>query len=105
MLVKLLTSWTVLLQGSSDSFDSVRGLGRRIEVLPKKVALYFYCKGSVVLLSTEGVFCISIGCYNTAMFRHLELKVGIVRHRIETGKCGSFEQCVITTAEGDDIEE
>ena len=27
LLVKLLTSWTVLLQGSSDSFESVQELG------------------------------------------------------------------------------
>ena len=58
-----------------------------------------------MLLSTEGALRISIDCYNTARSRHLELKVGIVQHRIETGKCGSSEQCMITTAEGDDIEE
>ena len=28
-----------------------------------------------------------------------------MRYRIESGKCGSFEQCVIATAEGDDIED
>ena len=27
-----------------------------------------------------------------------------MRYRIESGKCGSSEQCVIATAEGDDIE-
>ena len=32
-LVELLMSWTVLLQSSPDSFDSVWELGRRIKVL------------------------------------------------------------------------
>ena len=41
LLVELLTSWTVLLQNSVDSFDSVRELGRRIKVLLEKAALYF----------------------------------------------------------------
>ena len=93
------------MQSSSDSLDGVRGLYCQIEVLPKKVALYFCCKGHGVLLSTEGALRISIDCYNTARSRHLELKVGIGRHRIETSKCGSSEQCVITTAEGDDVED
>ena len=43
LLVELLTSWTVLLQSSPDSFDSVRELGRRIKVLLEKAALYFCC--------------------------------------------------------------
>ena len=43
LLVKVLTSWTVLLQSSPDSFDSVRELGRRIKVLLEKAALYFCC--------------------------------------------------------------
>ena len=76
-----------------------------IEVLPKEAILYFCCKGRGVLLSTEGVLRISIDCYNTARSGHLELKVGIVWHRIETSKCSLSEQCVITTAEGDDIKE
>ena len=60
LLVKLWTSWTVLLQSSSDSLDGVRELYCRIEVLPKKAALYFCCKGGGVLLSTEGAFRVSI---------------------------------------------
>ena len=43
LLVELLTGWTVLLQSSPDSFDSVRELGRRIKVLPEKAALCFCC--------------------------------------------------------------
>ena len=67
--------------------------------------MYFCCKGRGVLLSPEGALRISIDCYNTARSGHLELKVGIVWHRIETSKCSLSEQCVITTAEGDDIKE
>ena len=36
LLVELLMGWTVLLQSSPDSFDSVRELGRRIKVLLEK---------------------------------------------------------------------
>ena len=58
-----------------------------------------------MLLRTEGALCVSIDCYNPARSRLLELEVGVVRHRIESGKCGSSEQYVIATAEGDDIED
>ena len=102
MLVELWTSWTVLLQSSSDSLDDARGLYCPIEVLPKKATLYFCCKGHGVLLSTEGALRISIDCYNTVRSGHLELEVGIMRHRIESSECDSSEQCVIATAEGDD---
>ena len=40
LLVEFLTSRAVLLRSSSDSFDGVRELGRRIEVLLEKAALY-----------------------------------------------------------------
>ena len=105
MLVELLMSRAVLLQGSSDSFDSVRGLGRRIEVLPKKAALYFCCKGSGVLIGTAGAFRVSINCYDAAWPGHLELEISIVWHRVESSKCGSSKQCVIAAAKGDDIED
>ena len=95
----------VLLQLSPDPLNGVRGLYCRIEVSPKKAILYFCCKGRGVLLSTEGALRISIDCYNTARSGHIELKVGIVWHRIETSKCGSSKKCVITTAKGDDIED
>ena len=105
LLVKLLTSWTVLLQSSLDSIDSVRELSRCIKVLPEKVALYFCCEGSGVLLGTEGAFRVSIDCYDAAWSGHLELEISIVWHRIESSKCGSSEQCVIAAAKGDDIED
>ena len=43
LLVEFLTSRAVLLRSSSDSFDGVRELGRRIEVLLGEAALYFCC--------------------------------------------------------------
>ena len=72
-LVELLTSWTVLLQSSSDSLGGVRELGCQIEVLPEKAALYLCCKGGGVLLSVEGAFHVSIDCYNTAQSGHFQL--------------------------------
>ena len=53
----------------------------------------------------EGALCVSIDCDNTVWSGHLELEVGVVRHRIESSECGSSEQCMIATAEGDDIED
>ena len=85
--------------------EGVRELGCQIEVLPEKAALYFCCKGGGVLLSAEGALRVSINCYNPAWSGHLELEIGVVRHRIESSECGSSKQCVIATAKGDDIED
>ena len=105
LLVELLTSWTVMLQSSPDSFDSVRELGHRIEVLLDKAALYLCCQDRGVLLGTEGAFRVSIDCYDAAWTVHLELEISIVWYRVESCKRGSSEQCVVATAEGDDIED
>ena len=105
LLVELLTSWTILLQSSLDSFDTVRELGRRIKVLLEKAALYFCCQSNGVLLGTEGAFRVSINYYDTTWTGHLELEISIVWHRIESSKCCSSQQCVIATVEGDDIED
>ena len=105
LLVELLTGWTVLLQSSLDSFDSVRELGRRIKVLPDKAALYFCCQSRGVLLGTEGAFRVSIDCYDTTWSGHLEFEIGIVWYHIESSKCSSSEQCMIATTEGEDIDE
>ena len=105
MLGELWTGRTILFQSTLDSLDCVRGLYCRIEGLSKEAALHFCCKGRSVLLRTEGALYISIDCYNTTRSGHLELEVGIVWHRIESSECGSFEQCMITITEGDDIED
>ena len=104
-LVELLTSWAILLQGSSDSFDSVWEPSHRIEVRLKEAALCFCCEGSGVLLGMEGAFHISIDCYDAAWSGHLELKISVVWHRVEARKCGSSKQCAIAAAKGDDVED
>ena len=73
LLVELLTSWTVVLWGSPDSFDGVQGLGRRCNSWLDKATMHFRCQGRGVLLSMEGAFHASIDCYNTAWSGHLEL--------------------------------
>ena len=105
LLGEVWTGRTILSLSSSDSLDGVRGFYCRIEGLPKEASLYFYSKGCSVLLRAEGALCISIDCHNTAGSGHLELEVGIVWHHIESSECGLSKQCMITTAEGDDIED
>ena len=105
LLVELLASWTVVLQGSPDSLDSVRGLGRRCNIWLDKAALYFRRKGRGVLLSTEGAFHVSIDYYNTAWSGHLKFEIGIVWDRVEASEHGSSEQCMVATAERDDVED
>ena len=58
-----------------------------------------------MLLGTEGAFRVSIDYYDTAWSGHLEFEISIVWHRIESSECSSSKQCVIATAEGDDIED
>ena len=58
-----------------------------------------------MLLGTEGTLCVSIDCYDTAWSRHLKLEISVVWHPIESSECDSTEQCLIATAEGDDIED
>ena len=89
LLVRLLTSRTFMLRSNPDSFDSVRRLGRPIDVLLDKAALYFRCQGRGVLLGTNGAFRVSIDCYDTARSGNLEFEISIVWHRIESGKCSS----------------
>ena len=95
----------ILLRGTSDSLEGVRGLFRRIGSLPNKAALRFCCEGRSVLLRAEQALCVSINCYNPAWSWHFEFEVCIMWYRIESGKCGSSEQCVIATAKGDDVED
>ena len=58
-----------------------------------------------MLLCSEGVLCITIDCYDAAWTGHLELEISMVWHCIESSKCCSSEQCVVSAAEGDDIED
>ena len=67
--------------------------------------MYFCREGRSMLFRTEGAACVSIDRDYSSRAWHLELEVCIVWHRIESCECGSSEQCVVTTAERDDIED
>ena len=67
--------------------------------------MYFHREGCSMLFCSERAFHVSIDCYDPARSWYLELEVCIVWYRIESSKCGSSEQCVVTTAERDDIED
>jgi len=67
--------------------------------------LYFCRKGCNMLFCMEIAVHISVDCYDPARAWHLELEVCIVWYRIESSKCGSSEQCVVTTTERNDIED
>ena len=58
-----------------------------------------------MLFSTEGALHISIDCDNAMWSGHFKLQISIVRECIKAGESSSFEQCVITTSEGDDVED
>ena len=58
-----------------------------------------------MLLRSEGAFGVSIDRNYSSSAWHLELKVCVVRYRIELGEFGSPEQCMITTAEQDYVED
>ena len=67
--------------------------------------MYFRCKPRRVLLRSEGAFGVSIDRNYSTRAWHLELKVCVVRYRIEFGECGSSEQCMMATAEWDYVED
>ena len=67
--------------------------------------MHFCCEGRGVLLCSERALCVSIDYNNSVRSWHLELEVCIMWYRIESSKCGSPEQRVITTAERDYIED
>ena len=58
-----------------------------------------------MFLRSEGAFRVSIDRDDSTRAWHLELKVCVVRYRVEIGECGSPEQCMIATAERDYIED
>ena len=67
--------------------------------------MYFCRKSRRMLLRSEREFGVSIDRKDSSRAWHLELEVCVVRHRIELGKCGLPEQCVIATAERDYVED
>ena len=95
----------VLLWVTPGALGSVWIFNGRTGELPKKATLYFRCESRRVLLHTEGAPHISIDRNNAAWPGHLELEVCVVWYHIESSKCGSPEQRVITTVERDYIED
>ena len=67
--------------------------------------MYFYRKGCSMLFCTERAVHISVDYYDPVRAWHLELEVCIVWYHIESSKCGSSEQDMVTTAKRDDIED
>ena len=67
--------------------------------------MYFRREGRRMLLRSERAFGVSIDRDDFSRAWHLELEVCVVWHRIELGKCGSHEQCVIATVERDYVED
>ena len=67
--------------------------------------MYFYRKGCSMFFCTERAVHISVDSYDPARAWHLELEVCIVWCGIESSEWGSSEQCVVTTAERDDIKD
>ena len=95
----------ILLQGAPDSLDDVRGCRLRIGGLSEKAALYFRREGCSMFFCTERAVHVSVDYYDPARTWHLELEVCVMWNRIESSECSSSQQCVITTVEGDDIED
>ena len=58
-----------------------------------------------MLLSIKGALHIPIYCDDATRSRHFELQISIVQDCIKAGESSLFEQCMITTAEGDDVED
>ena len=67
--------------------------------------MYFYRKGRSMFFCTERAVHIPVDYYDPARAWHLELEVCIVWYRIESSKCGSSGQCMVTTVEGNDVKD
>ena len=89
LLIELLACLTVLLRGTPDSLDSVRGCCCRIGYLSEEAALYFCREGHSMLFCMEGAVCVSIDYYDPTRSWHLELEVCVVWYCIETSERSS----------------
>ena len=95
----------VLLWVTPGALGNVWLFNGRTGELPEKATLYLRCESRRMLLRTEGAFGVSIDRNYSSRAWHLELKVCVVRYRIELGECGLPEQCVIAAAEWDYVED
>ena len=99
------TCQVVLIDVAPGAFGRVRSFNGRTGKLPQKAALYFCRESRCMFLRSEGAFRVSIDRDNSTRAWHLELKVHIMRHRVEFCERGSSEQSVIATAEWDYVED
>ena len=67
--------------------------------------MYFCREGCRMLFCSKGAVHISVDSDDPVRSWHLELEVCIMWYRIESSKCGSSEQCMVATAERDDVED
>ena len=56
-----------------------------------------------MILCTEGVFRISIYCYDAAWAGHLKFCMGVVWDHIKTSKSGTPQKCMVATVDRDNI--
>ena len=73
--------------------------------MSEEAALYFCREGCRMLFCSKGAVHISVYSDDPARSRHLELEICVVWHRIESCECSPPEQCVVATAERDDVED
>ena len=69
-----------------------------------EAALYSGCGSRSMILCMEGVFRLSIYCYDTAWTRHFKFCVGVEWGRIKTSKSGMPQKCMVATVERGNIE-
>ena len=68
-----------------------------------EAALYLGCSSRSMTLCTEGVFHVSIYCYDTAWTGHLKFCVGVEWDRIKTSESGTPQKCMVATVDRDNI--
>ena len=51
------------------------------------------------------LLCVSANSYDATWTRHLKFKAGVVQYCVKASEGHSSEQCMITAAEGSDVEE
>ena len=68
-----------------------------------EAAWYLDCGSHSMTLCTEGVFCISIYCYDAAWTGDLKFCAGVEWDRIKTSRNGTPQKCMVATAERDNI--
>ena len=68
-----------------------------------EAALYFGRNSRSVVICTEGVFRISIYCYDAAWTGHFKFCAGVEWDRIKTSKSGMSQKCMVATVKRGNI--